>query len=438
MILKIFKGYERFEDHYPTEAVKYALANKEEAIPELLEILEHTLCDVENLSKEERYLVHFPAIYILAYFRETRSYKSIIKIASLPDDQIFCLLGDAVTDDFKNILASVCDGNIEPIKRIIENSSLDEYVRTEALESLLILLNHGVVSREQLVFYFKELFNGKLEVDYSCVWDTLPRCCSLIHPAGLKGDIEKAVADGKVMEIIADLNLMNRQLKRSVKEVLDELKEDEDYSFISEEDVYSLEEWVGRISCNEEDGDEYPFEDYKIEYEEMWGSVDEYEDEYEYDDTEEWETEAEFFDQEDWEGLVEYRRRKAEKYPDEPDCQWSLGEAYVLNKEYEKAINFLDGLHKKYPDDPNIQHSLLDALFAIGKDETAVKWIIRPNILRLDKDTLDYCYNFLQTKRKPRTVHELHLQLYSEGYPAFDDHQLMNFLLSDNRFTVTG
>ncbi|MBA1336097.1 MAG: hypothetical protein HPY66_2056 [Firmicutes bacterium] len=261
MNLKIFKGYERFENHYPIEAVKYALANKEEAIPELLEILEYTLSDAENLSKDEKYLVHFPAIYLLAYFRETRAYESMIKIALLPEEQIFGLLGDTITEDFKNILASVCDGNIEPIKNIIENSSLDEYVRTDALESLLILLNHGVVSREQLVFYFKELFNGKLEVDYSCVWDTLPRCCSLIHPAGLTDDIEKSVADGKVMEIIADLDFMNRQLKRSVKEVLDELKEDEDYSFVSEEDVYSLEGWVGCFSCGDDDDDEYPFDE---------------------------------------------------------------------------------------------------------------------------------------------------------------------------------
>lgn len=57
------------------------------------------------------------------------------------------------------------------------------------------------------------------------MWDTLPRCCSLIHPAGLKDDIEKSVADGKVMAIIADLFFMNRQLKRTVKEVLDELVE---------------------------------------------------------------------------------------------------------------------------------------------------------------------------------------------------------------------
>jgi hypothetical protein len=119
---------------------------------------------------------------------------------------------------------------------------------------------------------------------------------------------------------------------------------------------------------------------------------------------EEWEADAGFFDQEDWEGLVEYRCQNAEQYPD----------------------------------DPKIQHSLLDALFAIGKDETAINWIIKPNILRLDNNILDYCYNFLKTKRKPRTVHELYLELCCEGYPAFDDNQLMDFLLSDNRFVFTG
>ncbi len=178
------------------------------------------------------------------------------------------------------------------------------------------------------------------------------------------------------------------------------------------------------------------FESYKVEYEEIWGNEDEYDDEY--DDMEEWEADAEFFDQEDWEGLVEYRRQKAEKYPDDSDYQWSLGEAYVLNKEYEKAINILDRLHKEYPDNLNVQYSLLDALFAIGKDETAINWIIKPIILRLDNNILDYCYNFLKKKRKPRTIHELYLELWCEGYPAFDDNQLMDFLLSDKRFTITG
>lgn len=123
MNLKIFKGFERFEGNYPAKAVKYAMEHKEEAFPELLEILEYTLNDVENLSKDENYLIQFPAIYLLAFFRETKAYESIIRIASLPDEQIYDLLGATVTDDLGKILASVCDGNIEPIKGIIENSS---------------------------------------------------------------------------------------------------------------------------------------------------------------------------------------------------------------------------------------------------------------------------------------------------------------------------
>lgn len=80
---------------------------------------------------------------------------------------------------------------------------------------------------------------------------------------------------------------------------------------------------------------------------------------------------------------------------------------------------------------------MLDALFAIGKDETAIGWIIRPTVLGLSGDILDYCYNCLRTKRKPRTVYDLYLELYMEGYLAFDVDQLMDFLHSDNRFIFT-
>jgi len=153
---------------------------------------------------------------------------------------------------------------------------------------------------------------------------------------------------------------------------------------------------------------------------------------------EKWEAEAYFFDMRDWRGLVEYRKQKADSQSDNLYDQWSLGEAYVLNEEYEKAISFLSNLHKKYADDPNIQYSLVEALLAVGKDENAIDWVIKPAVLKLDKDTLDYCYSFLRTKRKPRTVSELYLGLYSEGYPMFNDDQLMLFLHSDNRFILTG
>ena len=117
--------------------------------------------------------------------------------------------------------------------------------------------------------YFEELFNGKLEIDGSYVWEMLTKCCSLIHPKELVGDIEKAIVEEKVMKILVDLDFMDAQLEKSVEEVLEELKEDSDYSFITEEDIVSLEQWVGNFGSEDdydEDEDEYPFnEDEKNE-----------------------------------------------------------------------------------------------------------------------------------------------------------------------------
>ncbi|MGL5434522.1 MAG: tetratricopeptide repeat protein [Lachnospiraceae bacterium] len=157
-----------------------------------------------------------------------------------------------------------------------------------------------------------------------------------------------------------------------------------------------------------------------------------------YDDLEAWEEEADMFYQKEWQGLIEYRRRNSQRYPDCQYTQWSQGEAYVLNGEYEKAISFLGDLHNKYPDDPNIHHSLLNALMAVGKDETAFAWVIKTKVLKLDRDVLDFCYSYMRYKRKPRMVEEVYLGCYSIGYPMFSAEQLLKSLYSDTRFILTG
>ncbi len=135
-------------------------------------------------------------------------------------------------------------------------------------------------------------------------------------------------------------------------------------------------------------------------------------------------------------GLVEYCKHIAERSPNDPYAQFYLGEAYVLNGEYEKAIAFLSHHHKKQPWNIDFQHVILDALFALGKNENDFNWIEKPTVLRMSDDILDACYRFLEPKRKPRSVFEIHAHFITEGYSLFTEDDLLKALEHDERFMV--
>jgi tetratricopeptide (TPR) repeat protein len=145
---------------------------------------------------------------------------------------------------------------------------------------------------------------------------------------------------------------------------------------------------------------------------------------------------CELMNKEDYPALVELCKQRLLRNPDDEYAWISLGEAYVLNKEYEKAIDLLMPYHKYNPDDTNCTHVILDALFAMGKAEDDFEWTKKPNVLRMSDNILDFCFNFLKPKRKPRSVVVIYCELLSEGYLLFSEEDLLHALLKDNRFVI--
>jgi len=154
------------------------------------------------------------------------------------------------------------------------------------------------------------------------------------------------------------------------------------------------------------------------------------------DDFEEWETDYELREKEDWPGLVEYCKQRAERLPDDPYAQYYLGNAYVLNGEYDKALEFLSEHHRRQPWNPDYHGVILDALYALGKTEDDFDWVQEPVILKMSTEILDACYEFLRSKRKPRSVNELYTRFVMEGYLLFIEEDLLKALLEDGRFVV--
>jgi hypothetical protein len=83
------------------------------------------------------------------------------------------LSGDVATQDGARILAAVCDGDLEPIKRLVLNRDADEFSRGVAVAALALLGVWGEIPRDTTVDYFTWLAREGLEREPSYVWSAL-------------------------------------------------------------------------------------------------------------------------------------------------------------------------------------------------------------------------------------------------------------------------
>ncbi|NOQ23235.1 MAG: DUF1186 domain-containing protein [Candidatus Aegiribacteria sp.] len=160
-------------DQFPEEALKEAIRRKQEITPYLLRAIDIAAEEPDLLTGNTSNNLHLFAFYLLAQFREPMAYPIIIKIFKLPARFLGCLFRDILKEDRSSILASVCDGDIVPIKSLIENPSVFETSRIDALISLQILVYEGILERKEVLEYFAELFQHKLEKEPSPLWDHL-------------------------------------------------------------------------------------------------------------------------------------------------------------------------------------------------------------------------------------------------------------------------
>ena len=229
---EIILEFEKANGKFARAAVEAAVARREEVTPELLRILEQTVERAEQI--DAGYMAHLYAMFLLAQFRETRAYPLVVRLASLSSEHSELLLGDFVTQSLGQVLASVCGGELEGIQSLIENEDADQWARGAALSSLVTLVAAGQKSREEIVSYFADLYRGKLERQWSHVWDELVSSSSEIYPTELLDDIERAYDEELVDPGYIGFDDVKRVLAMGKNRLLTRLADDPHHQLIGD------------------------------------------------------------------------------------------------------------------------------------------------------------------------------------------------------------
>jgi Protein of unknown function (DUF1186) len=240
-LTEIIAELENYNGTFPRLALERAIAEREAITPILLATVKEWKSKLEELLERPNYFLHVYAMYLLAQFRESQAYLPIVEFFSVPGEISMDVTGDLATEDLGRILASVCNGNIELIQQLIENRQANEYVRSSALGSLIILVIQGEIDREVVIKYFEELFSTRLEREYSFVWTKLVMKSAMLAPLQLKQQIDGAFDAELVEEFFFGREDVDYYINLGQEASLNELRDRDHYALI--EDTISEMEW---------------------------------------------------------------------------------------------------------------------------------------------------------------------------------------------------
>jgi hypothetical protein len=134
----------------PRDVINGLLAEPEKAKLLLHRVLDYTLEKYMYLEDDE--ITHIYALYLLAQLRDKDAYPKILELMNYNDiEDDSCILTKVFMQDGFRIVASVFDGNIEPLLEVMQNPYDTLLGRQIALRTLFLLNHLNKIDRETLL-----------------------------------------------------------------------------------------------------------------------------------------------------------------------------------------------------------------------------------------------------------------------------------------------
>ncbi|MED4955282.1 DUF1186 domain-containing protein [Paenibacillus macerans] len=228
---------------FPREQLQQIIDHKDEAIPYLLQIMEELKEDEETFLGEPYRYDHLFAMYLLAQFRVKELYPLLVEILLKTGNLADEILGDIIAEGLGQILASVYNGDPEPLMRLIESPQANEYARGQALKAIVTLVFDRQLTREFAMDYMKQLLNGRLSDTPYYLNAEIVSCSSDLYPLEVYEDIKRLYESGELEEGYIDFGSVESALKKTQEEVMQGAQRTRDYSFI-DDTIAEMEGWA--------------------------------------------------------------------------------------------------------------------------------------------------------------------------------------------------
>lgn len=97
---------------------------------------------------------------VAAFLEDFQAFRYVKKLCYVPAEAIDDVLGgDFMFEELSYILAATAHNRWEQLKDLVEDPTLDEFIRGACLDALVIMGATGRLKREEVIQYFRHLFD---------------------------------------------------------------------------------------------------------------------------------------------------------------------------------------------------------------------------------------------------------------------------------------
>jgi hypothetical protein len=184
------------DDGLPVEAIRAAEADHAAVVPAFLQAIEDYV-SADETARTKPWPIFF-IFHLLGSWREKSAYRPLVKLLRCPRDDIDGVLGDAITETSARIIATVFDGDPQPLYDAILDTETDEFVRSALCDTLAIVTLQGELPRSEAARFLASCFTD-VEPKRDCfVWHGWQSAVAALGLAELRPMVKQGFDRGSI------------------------------------------------------------------------------------------------------------------------------------------------------------------------------------------------------------------------------------------------
>jgi hypothetical protein len=196
----------------PVDAIRAADANRAAMVPLFLRAFEHA----ETAAPSLQHALFF-AFHLLGQWREESAYRPLAAFLRRPAEEIEPIIGNATTETTHRVMASLFDGNPNPLYEVILEPEADEFIRARMCDALAMVTLRGELSREEAARFLQTCYADLQPQDECYVWDGWQGAIAMLGLSELTPLVKQAFERGFIGPSSIKFKDFEQDLQRTIE-----------------------------------------------------------------------------------------------------------------------------------------------------------------------------------------------------------------------------